>query len=127
MSNYDPTLEALMAQMRGVLVPHQEALPQNYIDTLRAVQAALVAALAKATTDAASPEEDQTMRQALSRLDAKTGDQSLGYGEVLRRVLSAVDKELMKWTSGLVQPIGPSGDAVTPPVIVAPAPPVARR
>ena len=32
--------------------------------------------------------------------------------EVIRRLLSCVDRELMKWTSGLVQVAGPSGDAV---------------
>ena len=61
--------------------------------------------------EAPSPQDEQVMRQALGQLNPKHGDGELGYGEVLRRLLSAVDKELFKWTSGMVQPPGPSGDA----------------
>jgi hypothetical protein len=111
MPDYDPTTEALMAEIRNALAPPESEAPRTYVDDLRAVQVALVDALAKETPEPPSPEAEQTMRQALGQLDPKNEDQWLGYGEVLRRLLTCVDKQLFIWTSGLVQPVGPSGDA----------------
>jgi hypothetical protein len=54
------------------------------------------------------------MRQALGHLDAKAGDVELEYLEVLRRCLAAVEKELFKWASSLVQPAGFSGEIQIP-------------
>jgi hypothetical protein len=110
MPDYDPTAEALVAALREVLAPPGRNAPRTYIDDLRAVQVALVELLAQETPEAPDPETDQLMRQALGRVDPKNEDQYLGYGEVLRRLLSCVDRQLFVWTSGMVQPVGPSGD-----------------
>ena len=59
-----------------------------------------------------APEDEVLLRMALGKLDAKAGDGELEGAEVIRRLLSAIDKELMRWTSALVQAVGPSGDAV---------------
>ena len=112
MPNYDPTTVALVGEMLKVLDAEADAETMSYEDQLRAVQVALTEALQTggAAREEPSPEDEQVMRQALGQLDPKHGDAELGYGEVLRRLLSAVDKELFKWTSGMVQPVGPSGD-----------------
>lgn len=111
MEPYDPTLEALVSAMLEVLDPDAD-LTTGYLDQLRQLQLAIVEALANSEHEP-TPEQEQTQRQALGRLDPKAGDGELGYGEVLRRCLTAVDKELFKWDSSLVQPPGPSGDAQT--------------
>ena len=113
MPDYDPTTVALVGEMLTVLDADADTDTLSYEDQLRAVQVALTEALQTGgeLVEAPAAEDEQVMRQALSRLDPKSGDAELGYGEVLRRLLSAVDKELFKWTSGLVQPPGPSGDA----------------
>jgi hypothetical protein len=113
MPDYDPTTVALMGEILKVLDTEADADTMSYEDQLRAVQVALTEAMQTGgePVEAPSPEGEQVMRQALGQLDPKHGDAELGYGEVLRRLLSAVDKELFKWTSGLVQPPGPSGDA----------------
>ena len=110
MPDYDPTAEALIAALREALAPPEADAPRTYIDDLRAVQLALVEDLAEETPEAPDAETEQLMRQALGRVDPKNEDQYLGYGEVLRRLLSCVDRQLFIWTSGMVQPVGPSGD-----------------
>lgn len=109
--DYDPTIQALVTAMLKVLDSEADAETLSYEDQLRACQVALAEALQSGPPEAPSPQDEQVLRQALSVLDAKNLDQYLEYGEVLRRLLSAVDKELFKWTSGMVQPPGPSGDA----------------
>ena len=124
MAYYDPTQVALVSEMLKVCTPQkgrgakaaQEAMAEaSYPEQLRQLQAALMEALQTGDTEAPSPEAMQTMVQALGRLDPKTGDQYLEYGAILRRLLACVDRELMKWTSAPVQPIGPSGEAVVAP------------
>jgi hypothetical protein len=110
MPDYDPTMEALIASIREALAPPDADAPRGYIEDLRAVQGALVKQLAEESPESPSPEVEQMMRQALGVLDPKSEDQYLGYGEVLRRLLSAVDRQLFIWSSGMVQPVGPSGD-----------------
>ena len=110
MPDYDPTIVALVSEMLKALDPQEGDEHLSYEETLRRVQTALLMTL-RESADEPEPEDEQVLRQALGQLDAKAGDHELGYGEVLRRLLSAVDKELFKWTSGLVQPPGPSGDA----------------
>lgn len=125
MPDYDPTLEALVAQVVEALDPPEDGEPQSYIDNLRRAQAALMVQLQQEASAAPTAEDEAVLRQALGVMDAKSEDRYLGYGEVVRRVLSAIDKELMRWTSAPEQAMGPSGDAVTPPP-VAPEEPVAR-
>lgn len=110
MPDYDPTMEALIASIREALDPPDADEPRGYIEDLRAVQGVLVEQLAQESPESPSPEVEQMMRQALGVLDPKSEDQYLGYGEVLRRLLSAVDRQLFIWSSGMVQPVGPSGD-----------------
>lgn len=116
MPDYDPGMEALVAEMLRVLAPDVEPEPVGYIDQLRAVQQALVDLLSGvsglAEPKEPSPEDEALLRFALGKLDAKAGDHELEGADVVRRLLSAVDRELMKWTSSIVQPVGPSGDAV---------------
>lgn len=123
MPDYDPSMEALVTEMLTILAPDVETDALGYIEQLRAVQTALVDLLTGKTTVAPSrarageglvltPEQDALLRLALGKLDAKAGDTELEGAEVIRRLLSAIDKELMRWTSALVQVIGPSGDAV---------------
>ena len=123
MPDYDPSMEALVTEMLTILAPDVEADALGYIEQLRAVQTALVDLLTGKTTVAQSrtalgnslvltPEQDALLRMALGKLDAKAGDGELEGAEVIRRLLSCVDRELMKWTSALVQEVGPSGDAV---------------
>jgi len=91
----------------------------------------VVAALAQSTGlhEPVSPEADQALRYALSQMDPKAGDTLLGYGEVLSRLLAAVDRQLFVWTSGQTQAPGPSGDiqVAQPPEVPAPEPPARRR
>lgn len=122
---YSPEMEALVAEMLRVLAPDVETEMMDYISQLRALQKALVDLLSGQTAMATgrvrpgegeeglqiTPEDEALVRFALGKLDPKAGDQELEGADVLRRELSAIDKELMKWTSGLVQPPGPSGDA----------------
>ena len=111
MPDYDPTTVALVGEMLKVLDAEADAETMSYEDQLRAVQQGLTEALQTGDeTEEPSPEDEQVMRQALGQLDAKAGDVELGYGEVLRRLLSAVDRQLFIWTSSVVQPPGPSGD-----------------
>ena len=111
MPDYDPTTMALVDELCKALdAPKQDEF-LAYTDQLRRVQAALMVQV-QTSEETPKPEAEQVMRQALGYLDPKSGDQYAEYGEVLRRLLAAVDKELMKWTSGMVQPIGPSGEAV---------------
>ena len=110
MPDYDPTTEALMADLLAVLDPQEGDAGLSYIDTLRRVQTALMMTLQEGEA-VPDPEDERVLRQALSQLDAKNEDRWLGVGEVLRRLLSAVDRELFRWTSSIIQPPGPSGDA----------------
>ena len=123
MPDYDPSMEALVTEMLTILAPDVEADALGYIEQLRAVQTALVDLLTGKTVVASSraqpgeglvltAEQDALLRLALGKLDAKAGDGELEGAEVIRRLLSAIDRELMRWTSGLVQALGPSGDAV---------------
>ena len=116
MPPYDPTLVALVDTLVTTCVPASPAAP--YVEDLRVMQQWLAEQLRTGQT-APSPEAEQALRAAMSRLDAKPHDERVGYGEVLRRVLSAVDQELFRWTSAAVQPRGPSGDTAVAP---APAP-----
>ena len=130
MPDYDPSMEALVTEMLRILAPDVETDALGYIAQLRALQTALVDLLTGKTTEATShaqpgdglvltPEAEAVLRMALGKLDAKAGDHELAGADVLRRLLSSIDRELMKWTSGLVQVAGPSGDAVMPEVEVA--------
>ena len=123
MPDYDPSMEALVAEMLRILAPDVETDALGYIDQLRTVQTALVDLLTGKTVVASSqakpgdglvlaPEDEVLLRMALGKLDAKAGDHELDGADVVRRLLSAIDRELMRWTSALVQEIGPSGDAV---------------
>lgn len=113
MPDYDETTVALVGEMLKVLDAEADVDTMAYEDQLRAVQIGLTEALHTDTGEIEEPkaEDAQVMRHALGRLDPKNMDNELDYADVLRRLLSAIDKELFRWTSGLVQPPGPSGDA----------------
>ena len=123
MPDYDPGMEALVAEMLRILAPDTDTAALGYVEQLRALQTALVDLLTGKTTVASSraqpgdglaltPEDEALLRFALGKFDAKAGDDALEGADVVRRLLSAIDRELMRWTSAMVQPVGPSGDAV---------------
>ena len=114
MADYDPTTLARVGEMVKVFDADADVEDMSYEDQFRAVQEEITKALQTGgeAVDAPSPENEQVVRQVLGQLDPTPGDAELGYGEVLRRLLSVVDTELSRWTSGLVQAPGPSGDAV---------------
>ena len=114
MPDYDPTTLARVGEMVKVFDADADVEDMSYEDQFRAVQEEIAKTLQTGgeAVEAPSLEDEQVMRQALGQLDPTPGDAGLGYGEVLRRLLSCVDRELMRWTSGLVQALGPSGDAV---------------
>jgi hypothetical protein len=110
---YDPTLEALVEAMLDALDPDAD-MAQGYVDQLRQLIVTLQHILADSESHEPTPESEQVMRQALGHLDAKAGDVELEYLEVVRRCLAAVEKELFKWASSLVQPAGFSGEIQIP-------------
>jgi hypothetical protein len=89
-------------------------MSQGYIDKLRQLVVTLTHILDDPESHEPTPEIEQTMRQALGHLDAKAGDAELEYLEVLRRCLAAIEKELFKWASSIVQPAGFSGEIQIP-------------
>jgi hypothetical protein len=113
MEPYDPTLEALVEAIMQALAPDAD-VAQGYVDNLRCLDIILTQILTDPESHEASPETEQTLRQALGQLDAKAGDTELEYLQVVGRVRSAVEKELFKWGSSLVQPAGFSGDSQIP-------------
>ena len=129
MPDYDPGMEALIAEMLRILAPEVETETLGYVEQLRALQTALVDLLTGKPSGATprtelgngltvTPEEEALLRFALGKLDAKTGDQDLEGAEVVRRLLACVDVELSRWTSSIEQVPGPSGAASLPPVDV---------
>jgi hypothetical protein len=126
MPDYDPTLEALIDAVLLALDPDAD-MTQGYVDKLRHI----VVTLQRILTDPESygvvttekppgsgtplaPEAEAVMRQALGVLDAKAGDAELEYLEVLKRLQGAIEKELFKWASSIVQPAGFSGEIQIP-------------
>ena len=61
-----------------------------------------------------TPEEEQAVSQALSRLHPTADDAQADHGTRLRRLQARVDVELSRWTSAIVQPPGPSGATAVP-------------
>lgn len=110
MSMYDPTLEALVDAMIESL-DHDAEMAAGYVDKLRQLTYTLQHILQDPEGHQPTPEQEQCLRQALGILDAKAGDMSLDYLEVVRRCQAAIEKELFKWDSGIVQPVGFSGEA----------------
>jgi len=118
MEPYDPTLEALVEAMLTALKPDAD-MTQGYVAQLRQLDITLTQMLADPEGhgllgETPNPETEQVMRQALGHLDAKAGDVELEYLQVLQRLRAAVEKELFKWASSLVQPAGFSGEAQIP-------------
>ena len=113
MEPYDPTMEALVDAMIEAL-DHDADMSQGYVDKLRQLVVTLTHILADSESHEPTPETEQVMRQALGYLDAKAGDAELEYLEVLRRCLAAIEKELFRWASSLVQPAGFSGETQIP-------------
>jgi hypothetical protein len=113
MEPYDPTNEALVDVMIQAL-DHDADMTQGYIDKLRQLIVTFQHILADSESHEPTPELEQVMRQALGHMDAKAGDAELEYLEVLRRCLAAVEHELFKWASSIVQPAGFSGEIQIP-------------
>jgi hypothetical protein len=113
MEPYDPTMEALVDAMLQALDPDAD-MTQGYPDKLRQLIVTLSHILNDAESHNPTPELEQTMRQALGYLDAKAGDVELDYLDILRRCLAAVEKDLFKWASSIVQPAGFSGEIQIP-------------
>lgn len=125
------------AVLRGVLsvvdtASAWQSMP--YEDVLRQLQAMSAQALGIPADPLArkppdipdTPEATQAIREAVGRLDPHAEDQYLDDDTMVRRLLEIVEKELSKWTSGLVQPPGLSGSVavaeVAPVRMEEPAP-----
>jgi hypothetical protein len=113
MEPYDPTMEALVDAMIQAL-DHDADMSQGYVDKLRQLIVTLSHILNDAESHVPTRELEQAMRQALGYLDAKAGDAELDYLDVLRRCLAAIEHELFRWASSLVQPAGFSGEIQIP-------------
>lgn len=113
MEPYDPRMEALIDAMIQAL-DHDADMTHGYVDKLRQLVVTFRHILADPAGHVPTPEQDQAMRQALGVLDPKAGDQDLGYGEVLQRLQVAIEQELFRWDSSLVQPVGFSGTGQIP-------------
>jgi hypothetical protein len=122
---YDPTMEALVDAMIQAL-DHDADMTQGYVDKLRQLVVTLQHMLADpeghglmeakppGSGEPSQAETEQVMRQALGHLDPKAGDVELEYLQVLQRLQGALEKELFKWASSLVQPAGFSGESQIP-------------
>lgn len=108
MEPYDPTNEALVEALLECL-DHDAEMTAGYVDQLRQLAYTLHHILQHPEGHELTPECEQTLRQALGHLDPKNGDAELDTLDVLRRCQAAVDRELFKWDSSLVQPAGWSG------------------
>lgn len=104
----DPTTEQLVLDLLTALDPDPADAQRSYIDRLRRLQQELVDALALGAAPL-SAEQEQAVRQFVGRTDPHPDDAQQDSGMMLRRALALVDGELFKWTSGMVQPAGPSG------------------
>ena len=93
---------------------HDAEMMAGYLDQLRQLAYTLQHIMTHSEEHEPTPEQEQVMRQALGHLDAKAGDVELDYLDVLRRLQSAIDKELFRWDSSLVQPAGWSGEIQVP-------------
>ena len=113
MEPYDDTMEAFVDAIMQAL-DEEADLTQGYVDKLRHLVVMLTVILADSASHEATPEEEQVMRQALGYMDAKAGDAELAYLQVLQRCLAAIEKELFKWASAMVQPAGFSGESQIP-------------
>jgi len=113
MEPYDPTMEALVDAMIQAL-DHDADMTRGYVDKLRQLIVTLQHILRDPSSHEPTPELEQCMRQALGYLDAKAGDAELDYLDVLRRNLGAIEKELFRWDSSLIQPAGFSGESQIP-------------
>ena len=113
MEPYDPLMEALVSAMLQCL-DHDADMTRGYLDQLRQLTVTMAHMLADVESHAPTPEQDVLMRQALGRLDPHPEDASLGYVEVLQRVQGAVERELFRWDSSLVQVPGFSGAVQIP-------------
>lgn len=109
MEPYDETLEALVAALLEALAPDVEPKP-GYVEQCQQLAYALRTIMQNPEGQEPTPEQEQVARQALGHLDPKNGDAELDYLDVLRRLQAAIDKELFKWDSSIVQPIGWSGE-----------------
>jgi hypothetical protein len=104
---YDPTNEAIVRDLLAVLDPQESDAGLPYVDLLRRTQTVLADLLAHG--EALTPEQDTAIAQALSHTHPTADDHLADAGTRLRRLQVVIDTEVSRWTSGMVQPVGPSG------------------
>lgn len=112
----DLAVHAVVEETLEQLDPNEDDKTLAYEDLLRRLQTVLQEKVAQ--TEEPTPEEEQAVSQALSRLHPTADDAQADHGTRLRRLQVRVDVELSRWTSAMVQPPGPSGAtavAATPP------------
>jgi hypothetical protein len=128
----DPATEAVMRELLRQLDPQPGDDALAYEDILRRLQTVLVSMVHTGSPPTPgpkpagegragpTPEQEQAVRHAVGLLFPIAGDQYVDYESLLLRMLSIVDAELSRWTSAMVQPVGPSGYTAVP----EPPPPV---
>src|SRR5262245_46686333 len=123
---YDPATEAVMRWVLHELDPQPGDDTLSYEDTLRRLQTVLLAMVNTGAPPSATarqpgegpaeatPEQQNAVTQGLARLHASADDHLVDHGTRLRRLQMVVDADCSRWTSAMVQPIGPSGYTAVP-------------
>lgn len=105
----DATVKAAVIAALDALNDETDNADLSYVDQLRRLSANVTAALADGGTPP-TDEQHQAVLTALGVLDPHADDMDQDAGMLYRRLQVAVDRELSRWTSGYVQPPGPSGE-----------------
>lgn len=110
---YDPTTQAVIDSMIQTL-DHDADMTSHYVDKLRQLAYTIHHILQDPATHQPTGEQDATMRASLGYLWATPDIGTIAYVEVLQRCAASVERELSRWDSSLVQPVGWLGATQVP-------------
>lgn len=121
MAYYDPQAYWLMARLLALFDPQPGDASLSYEGLLWRLQAlnsrpAYPQAMpqAKPLPEPTTDPEEQALREALAYFAPQPEDRYRDKATIALRMLRVVDRELQKWSSGLVQERSPTGAAVLP-------------